>query len=179
MSEYYITELQHHGIPGMRWGIRRYQNKDGSLTAAGRRREAKLDKQMGKYAKKYHEIKRKKLTGDNEPENKPKTIKDLSNEELKARTTRLNLEKDYLNAIKNRKDAEPPKRVSKGKEFAINFMKEKVAPSALSIGEDYIKDKLGLNSKSKESARLKREAQDYENRVKIEKNKQKLATGKY
>ena len=32
------TELQHWGIKGMRWGRRRYQNKDGSLTPAGRER---------------------------------------------------------------------------------------------------------------------------------------------
>ena len=31
-------ELYHHGVTGMKWGIRRYQNKDGSLTAAGKRR---------------------------------------------------------------------------------------------------------------------------------------------
>ena len=31
-------ELQHHGIKGQRWGVRRFQNKDGSLTPAGRRR---------------------------------------------------------------------------------------------------------------------------------------------
>ena len=28
----------HHGILGMKWGIRRYQNKDGSLTVAGKKR---------------------------------------------------------------------------------------------------------------------------------------------
>lgn len=28
--------LSHHGILGQRWGIRRYQNKDGSLTEEGR-----------------------------------------------------------------------------------------------------------------------------------------------
>lgn len=33
-----MNELYHHGIKGMKWGIRRYQNKDGSLTAAGKKR---------------------------------------------------------------------------------------------------------------------------------------------
>ena len=38
-------ELQNHGIRGMKWGIRRYQNKDGSLTAAGKKRyEAEMAK---------------------------------------------------------------------------------------------------------------------------------------
>lgn len=32
------TYIYHHGIKGMKWGIRRYQNKDGSLTPAGKKR---------------------------------------------------------------------------------------------------------------------------------------------
>lgn len=34
----YSDELYHHGIKGMRWGVRRFQNKDGSLTPAGKKR---------------------------------------------------------------------------------------------------------------------------------------------
>ena len=31
-------ELMHYGVQGMKWGVRRYQNKDGSLTAEGKKR---------------------------------------------------------------------------------------------------------------------------------------------
>lgn len=34
----YSNELQHHGIMGQKWGVRRFQNADGSYTAAGKKR---------------------------------------------------------------------------------------------------------------------------------------------
>lgn len=36
-----LDELQHHGVKGMKWGIRRYQNEDGSLTTEGEKRYEK------------------------------------------------------------------------------------------------------------------------------------------
>lgn len=48
------NELYHHGILGMHWGIRRYQNPDGSLTPAGRSR---LERKDAKWAKRnYNKI---------------------------------------------------------------------------------------------------------------------------
>jgi hypothetical protein len=57
----YNNELYHHGVRGQKWGVRRYQNEDGSLTNAGQRRYARdarekefneYDNSSGKYYKK-------------------------------------------------------------------------------------------------------------------------------
>lgn len=40
------AELYHHGVKGQKWGVRRYQNKDGSLTPAGAKRVAKLNQKL-------------------------------------------------------------------------------------------------------------------------------------
>ena len=38
LRQAYPNELYHHGIKGQKWGVRRYQNPDGTLTAAGKKR---------------------------------------------------------------------------------------------------------------------------------------------
>lgn len=46
----YRLYIEHHGIKGMKWGVRRYRNEDGSLTSAGRKREAKRQYKSNKEA---------------------------------------------------------------------------------------------------------------------------------
>ena len=50
--------LEHHGILGQKWGIRRYQNKDGSLTAEGKRRVYAQGANYGGYESFRHRNRR-------------------------------------------------------------------------------------------------------------------------
>ena len=52
-------ELYHHGIKGMRWGIRRFQTKDGALTKAGQKR---YNKEMNKLKAEKKELRNKERT---------------------------------------------------------------------------------------------------------------------
>lgn len=49
MITYETNYLAHHGILGMKWGVRRYQNKDGSLTPEGRRRSGTKERKKSKH----------------------------------------------------------------------------------------------------------------------------------
>lgn len=73
-------ELYHHGIKGMKWGVRRYQNKDGSLTAAGKKRQ----RGWSEDAKTADNISRK-------------SVKSMSNAELRKLNERTQLETNYKN----------------------------------------------------------------------------------
>lgn len=106
------NELQHHGIKGMKWGKRRFQNADGTLTPLGRFRygkaetkdyeelQGKVEKASGfvKTAQKYQSEKDHK-----DYEEKIKTdLKNMTDEELRQVVNRLNMEERYTQVMRSR-----------------------------------------------------------------------------
>lgn len=126
----YTDELYHHGVKGQRWGFRRYQNKDGSLTPAGRRRANKLKEQYekitGKPLKKKP-IKAVKTVDQDQNKNEPKKIKDMSDNELRERFNRLNMEKQVGQL---EKDLEPA-----GKKVMNRIKKDVIGPAMIDAGK--------------------------------------------
>lgn len=49
-----MNELYHHGIKGQKWGVRRFQNKNGSLTPAGQKRYGSTRPDSKINSKEYH-----------------------------------------------------------------------------------------------------------------------------
>lgn len=115
-------ELIHYGIIGMKWGKRRYQYKDGSLTPEGRKRYA--DDNSDDYNKAHS----------------PKSVKSMSDAELKARLNRLNMEKQYKQLTAN--------EVSGGRKFVQDVLVNAAKQTAttyvskyMTKGVDYLIDK--------------------------------------
>lgn len=131
-------ELKHYGIKGMKWGVRRFQNSDGSLTSEGRKRysgndlkeaQKKVDKGKAmvdgvkktrvKAAEKQHE---KKIKDD---------LSKMSDAELRDIVNRLNMEERYTQVMKSRGVEAGKNRVDKILEYAGTALT--IGSSALSI----------------------------------------------
>lgn len=144
-------ELYHWGVQGMKWGVRRYQNKDGSLTKAGKKR---YDKELAKTKAELKSVKerektkakidklnamkadvenRKKALGDSDTIDKAKnSIKNHSEEKKSKKRTIKDLSDAELQAKVDRLQLEKryrdlmkesvPKESKKGKEFVSDVL---------------------------------------------------------
>ena len=131
MWQYQNTdELYHHGVPGQRWGFRRYQNPDGTLTPAGRRRANKLAEKYAKVTGKKLIVKKRSVQGNEKP--KPKTISEMSDQEIQAKINRMRLEDTYMSMIASRA---PKPQVSRGKRFINNIKRNVIAPALVDAGK--------------------------------------------
>ena len=140
--------LQHHGIKGMRWGVRRYQNKDGSLTPAGKKRyydtpELNRQKTAMKSAKRARDISYNKWGNAHGPK-----------EYQAARTQYLADNAKYNHAkLKYKTNKEVARIQDKGIEF------KKKSKHRLDLEEKY--KKLGMTDEQAQAAA--------NNRIKVEK----------
>ncbi len=114
--------LSHYGIPGQKWGVRRFQNSDGSLTSAGRERYGygkqtvgevarRAGKRVGEAIRNASENRRiRKTYGKGAVKNiksvtKGKRLSEMSDAEIKKKIDRLHLENQLLSEIKAKNQA--------------------------------------------------------------------------
>ena len=95
--------IAHHGIIGMKWGVRRYQNKDGTLTNAGKARYS-TDGDAGSSAPNSGVGKKTDTSS--------KSVSEMSDEELRSRLNRINMEDQY-NAAMAKRNPQKNQRVNK------------------------------------------------------------------
>lgn len=162
------TTLEHWGIKGMKWGIRRFQNPDGSLTAAGRKRYSdsaeggKSTSASNKSKSSGKTSSSSKSSSSSEEKEDPvirKKPSEMTDAELNAAINRLNLEKKYIDLLP-KPPAPTPKQKSlvrrafeKTRDDVVIPALTQSAKNALSAWlEKSFKDALGLNNKNDENS---------------------------
>lgn len=103
-------ELTHWGIKGMKWGIRRYQNKDGSLTPAGKKRYGDSTENDVDDIN----VKKQKILKSRSARELYKNADLFTDQELQSAYNRLNLERNIANLA--------PKEISRGEQFVNNVV---------------------------------------------------------
>lgn len=160
--EYYIVdgELRHHGTKGMKWGRRRYQNPDGSLTALGRIRygAGKAGDAVGKAVKGVYQKHKTKVANKKESERieklMKKPIKKLTEAELAERTALATKQKN-LRQIESDSDRLAANAKSFMNKFGSKMLNDALVPAMVNAGKGAVEkflskkldDIMGLNDK--------------------------------
>lgn len=127
----YKNELYHWGIKGMKWGVRRYQNKDGTLTAAGKK-HYNGDGNAGEEAEQVEYV----------PKRTGKDASAYTDEELRARIQRMQMEDQYRTLMgKTDIRVDDPNRELKLEKERLQLQKDvKQLRHDVYVGESFIKD---------------------------------------
>lgn len=122
--------IEHYGVLGQKWGVRKSLDKTGRKQYAKKATEAKVEKSKKKVSVLKQAVKKAK---EIKTDSKPKSVHELSDSELRERINRLNMEKQYSDLMKSQVSAlNPPKQKSATRKFMENVGQE--AAKAMIMG---------------------------------------------